>query len=331
MSTREESRNRLMTSYLLHRLLGMIPVLFGISILSFVIVVSAPGDPAALLVDFTQLNPEEQQAVRRELGLEDPIPVQYVKTMSALLTGQLRSIRTRQPTLDLVLEAAPTTLLLVGSTVVVGVLVGITLGILSAVRPYGLTDSLATVAALFGLSVPSFWLGLMLIVVFAENLHWLPATGLRPSGSNTWNPFEVVTHLVLPTFVMAASMIAAITRYTRSSMLAALRSDYVRTARAKGLSARRVLIHHALRNSLITTVTLLGVLVPILLGGSVVVESVFGLPGMGRLAVNAALARDYPVVMTTTMIAATLVVVCNLLTDLAYTMVDPQIRLGEAS
>ncbi|TAK21204.1 MAG: ABC transporter permease [Chloroflexota bacterium] len=317
-----------MPRYILYRLPLTILVLFGVSILTFAIVRLAPGDPSALLVDPTQLTREEQVAVRRELGLEDPLPVQYVRTVTALAAGELRSFRTRRPTVEMVLEAAPSTLLLVGSAVTIGVTIGVAMGAVAALRPYSRLDDAVSVLALFGLSVPSFWLGLMLIYVFAENLHWLPASGLRPSGSDTWNPLVVGPHLLMPTLVLASGMVAAVARYTRSSMLEALRSDYVRTARAKGLRESQVVVRHALRNSLITVVTLVGVLVPILLSGSVVVESVFGIPGMGRLAVSAALARDYPVVMTTTMVAAALVVLSSLVTDLGYTLVDPRIRLG---
>jgi peptide/nickel transport system permease protein len=317
-----------MNSYLVRRLLTLIPTLIGISILSFGIIVTAPGDPATLLVDPTQLTQEEMASVRRQLGLDDPLPVQYVRMMTGLVTGELRSLRTRQPTLVMVAEAAPTTLLLVGTTTLVGVLLGVAFGVISAVRPYSWQDNVVSVISLFGLSVPSFWLGLLLIIVFAGNLQWLPASGLRPSGTNTWHPLVILPYLILPTIVMASSMIAALTRYTRSAMLEALQSDYVRTARAKGLANRRVVVGHALRNSLVTTVTLLGVLLPILFSGSVVVESVFGLPGMGRLAVSAALGRDYPVVITTTMLAAVLVLASGLLTDLVYRFVDPRIRVS---
>ena len=174
-----------------------------------------------------------------------------------------------------------------------------------------------------------FGIVLVLIYVFAEILGWLPPSGIRPAGASGWNPLEMAPYLVLPALVLATGMIASLTRYTRSGMLETIHQDYVRTARAKGLGERRVIVGHALRNSLITVVTLLGVLTPILLSGSVVVESVFALPGMGRLAVGAAVGRDYPVVMTVNLLAATLVLVFNLLTDVAYSIVDPRIRVHE--
>jgi peptide/nickel transport system permease protein len=318
-----------MTTYLLRRLIEAVPVLIGISIISYLIVRLAPGDPAALLADFTQLSPEQQQEFRRQLGLEDPIPVQYVKMMAALLTGTLVSFRTGQSTIGLVIEAAPITLLLVIAAVAAAVLTGVLLGVISALKPYSALDNVVTVVALFGLSVPQFWLGLMLIFLFAENLGWLPAAGIRPTGAVAYDPFEMLPYLVLPTLVMATGMVAALTRYTRSAMLETLGQDFVRTARGKGLAERRVLLVHALRNSLITVVTLVGVLIPILLSGSVVVETVFAVPGLGRLAVSSALTRDYPVVITANLLAAAAVLLSNLLTDVAYTVVDPRIRVQE--
>jgi peptide/nickel transport system permease protein len=317
-----------MAKYLLRRLIEAVPVLIGISIISYLIVRLAPGDPAALLADFTQLTPAQQQEFRRQLGLEDPIPVQYVKMMAALFTGTLVSFRTGQSTIGLVLEAAPITLLLVIAAVAAAVLTGVLLGVVSALKPYSALDNVVTVLALFGLSVPQFWLGLMLIFLFAENLGWLPAAGIRPTGAVAYDPSEMLPYLVLPTLVMATGMVAALTRYTRSAMLETLGQDFVRTARGKGLAERRVLLVHALRNSLITVVTLVGVLIPILLSGSVVVETVFAVPGLGRLAVSSALTRDYPVVITANLLAAAAVLLSNLLTDVAYTVVDPRIRVG---
>src|SRR6476659_6789327 len=203
-----------MATYILRRLVEAVPVLIGISIISFVIVRLAPGDPAALLADFSQLNPDQQQELRRSLGLEDPLPVQYVRMMGALLSGRLVSFRTGQPTLEMVLEAAPITLVLVLASVAAGVLSGVILGVISALKQYSRTDNAVTVLALFGLSVPQFWLGLMLIFAFAENLGWLPAAGIRPTGSSNYNPFEMLPYFILPTLVLASGMVAALTRYT---------------------------------------------------------------------------------------------------------------------
>lgn len=318
-----------MTTYLIRRLLEAVPVLLGISIISFLVIRLAPGDPTALLADLSLLTPDERLELRQSLGLEDPLPIQYVKMIGALLTGELTSLRTGESTIRMVLDAAPTTVLLITGTIVVSVAVGVLLGVVSALRPHSRTDTILMALALFGLSVPSFWLGLMLIIVFAENLGWLPASGIRPQSGAASSPLDVLPYLVMPVVVLGSGIAAALMRFTRSSMLDSLGTDYVRTARSKGLTEWRVVFGHALRNSLVTVVTLVGVLIPILLSSTVVVETIFALPGMGRLAVTAALARDYPVVLTTNLLAAATVLIANLLTDLAYSLVDPRIRVNE--
>jgi peptide/nickel transport system permease protein len=318
-----------MTTYMIRRLIEAIPVLLGISIISFLVVRLAPGDPTALLADLSLLSEQERLALRQSLGLEESLPVQYVKMLGSLLTGDLTSLRTGESTIKMVLDAAPTTLLLIIGTILFSLLVGVCLGVVSALRPHSRTDTILMLIALFGLSVPSFWLGLMLIIVFAENLGWLPASGIRPQGATSVSPFDVVPYLILPVFVLGSGIAATMMRFTRSSMLDSLGTDYVRTARSKGLTEWRVVFGHALRNSLVTVVTLVGVLVPILLSSTVVVETIFALPGMGRLTVTAALSRDYPVVMTTNLIAAATVLLANLLTDVAYSLVDPRIRVHE--
>ena len=318
-----------MTAYLVRRLLEAIPVLLGISIISFLIIRLAPGDPTALLADISLLTPEERLELRQSLGLEDPLPIQYTKMLGALLTGDLTSLRTGEPTIKMVLDAAPTTLLLISGTIVFSLVVGVLFGVISAVRPYSRTDTVLMLLALFGLSVPSFWLGLILIIIFAENLGWLPASGIRPQGAMSVSFFDVLPYLIMPVIVLGSGIAASLMRFTRSSMLDSLGADYVRTARSKGLVEWRVVFGHALRNSLVTVVTLVGVLIPILLSSTVVVETIFALPGMGRLAVTAALSRDYPVVLTTNLLAAAAVLIANLLTDLAYSAVDPRIRVNE--
>jgi peptide/nickel transport system permease protein len=316
-----------MGRYILRRLVVAIPVLFGISIISFVIVQSAPGDPITLLTDVTRIEPEAVEALRKAYGLDQPIWVQYATMMRDLLTGGLRSFRTRQPTLEMLGDALPFTLILMALTIVVSLIIGIVLGVISALRPNTRLDDLVMVSALFGLSVPHFWLGLMAILLFAEVLGVLPSAGIRPIGSSGLNPVEMAPYLVLPVAVNASGLVAAIARYVRSGMLEALGQDYVRTARAKGLRERRVVLLHALRNSLITVVTLVGVLIPGLLSGSAIVEQVFGIPGIGRLAIGAALGRDYPLILTVNFYAATLVVFFNLVTDVAYTFVDPRVTV----
>jgi peptide/nickel transport system permease protein len=317
------------TAYLIRRVIEAIPVLLGISIISFLVVRLAPGDPTALLADLSLLSEAERLALRESLGLEDPLPIQYAKMLGALLTGDLTSLRTGESTVKMVLDAAPTTLLLIGGTILFSLIVGVTFGVVSALRPHSRTDTVLMVLALFGLSVPSFWLGLMLIIIFAESLGWLPASGIRPQGATGVSPLDVLPYLIMPVLVLGSGIAATLMRFTRSSMLDSLGTDYVRTARSKGLTEWRVVAGHALRNSLVTIVTLVGVLIPILLSSTVVVETIFALPGMGRLAVTAALARDYPVVLTTNLLAAATVLIANLLTDVAYSLVDPRIRVHE--
>jgi peptide/nickel transport system permease protein len=313
--------------YILRRLVIAVPVLLGISIISFLIVQAAPGDPISLLTDVTRLDPEAVAALRKRYGLDEPIWIQYATMMRDLLTGGLRSFRTRQPTLEMLGDALPFTLILMALTLVVSLVIGTVLGVISALRPNTRLDDFVMVTALFGLSVPHFWLGLMAILLFAELLGLLPSAGIRPIGSSGLNPVEMAPYLVLPVAVNASGLIASLARYVRSGMLEALGQDYVRTACAKGLQERTVVLLHALRNSLITVVTLVGVLIPGLLSGSAIVEQVFGVPGIGRLAIGAALGRDYPLIMTINFYAATLVVFFNLVTDVAYSLVDPRVKV----
>jgi peptide/nickel transport system permease protein len=304
----------------------MIPLLLGVSLISFAIIRLAPGDPARLLIAPEDTTAAQVAAVHQELGLDDPLPVQYVKTMKALVTGELRSFKTRQRILELIGQRLPTTLLLGGLAIVYGVVVGCTIGILQALRPNSKLDDAGTVISLFGFSMPGFWLASMLILLFSVRLHWFPVSGIRPVGSTRWSPIEMAPHLVLPTIVLGTGLMASIARYTRSSMLEALGQDYMRTARAKGLPARVVITRHALRNSLLPVITVLGYSLPLLVGGAAIVESIFALPGVGRLALDSVFARDYPVVLSINLMSAFAVLVGSLLADVLYAVADPQIR-----
>jgi peptide/nickel transport system permease protein len=317
-----------MTQYIVRRVLLMIPLLFGISLLSFAIIRLAPGDPARLLADPSMVTADQLEAARQELGLNDPPPVQYAKTMKALVTGELRSFKTRQRVIDMVSERLPTTLTIGGLAILIAIPLGIIVGVLQSLRPYSKLDDLGTLVSLFGFSVPTFWLALMLIMVFSVGLRWLPATGIRPPGSDRWDPREMLPYLVLPTFVLGSALIASVARYTRSSMLEALAQDYIRTARAKGLSEQLVVVRHALRNSLLPVITLVGFFLPFVVGGAVVTESIFALPGVGRLVLDSVFVRDYPVILSVNLMSATLVLVANLLADIGYAAADPRIRLG---
>jgi peptide/nickel transport system permease protein len=317
-----------MSGRLVQRVLMLVPMLIGISIISYGIIRAAPGDPTRLLADPEMLTAEQMAATRVQLGLDKPLPVQYVKTMQALLTGDLRSYKTRQPVLSMIGERLPTTLILTSLVLVFGFGFGIVLGVIQAVRPYSRLDDVLTVLSLFGFAVPAFWLALMLMLLFSVRLDWLPASGIRPTNATGWDPRQIAPYLVLPTIVLGTNLLAGVARYTRSSMLDALGQDYVRTARAKGVRDRAVILSHALRNSLLPVITLLGVQIPFLLGGSVAVESIFALPGIGRLALDSVVVRDYPVILTINVMIAVFVLVGNLLADLAYGLADPRVRTG---
>jgi peptide/nickel transport system permease protein len=316
-----------MRSYVTRRLLQLVPVLLGISLISFVIVRLAPGNPTALLVDTALLTPAERQRLDDDLGLTGPLPVQFVSVVGRLITGQLHSFRTGQPVLEVLRERFPVTAVLIGGAIVTAVLIGVPLGVLSAQRPYSRTDDWLSIGALCGVSVPSFWLGLILMFVFAGALPLLPVSGVRPAARLDYTWLDVLPHFVLPVAVLALTTLPPIVRHTRSAMLEELGQDYVRTARGKGASERVVLTRHALPNALRPVVTLIGTLVPILIGATAVIETVFAMPGIGRLIVEAALSRDYPTIMTLNLLTATAVLVANILVDVCYVVLDPRIEL----
>jgi len=316
-----------MNRYWLGRLLESVPLLFGVSILTFLIFRLAPGDPVALLIDPTMVSEEDRAAVRAELGLDEPLPVQYVSMMTGLLEGDLRSFKSRQPTTEVVADALPITILVGGGGLLIGLLLAIPLGSLAARRPGGWVDRFVSVAMTTGLAVPPFVLGLVLILLFTERWGLLPGSGIAPVGSVGLTGMDSVPYLVMPVSVVALGPATIFARYLRDSLGSVLREDYVRTARAKGLGEARVVTRHALRNAMLPVVSLLTTLIPVTLGGSVIVETLFGLPGLGSVTTRAALSRDYPVVMTSVLFVATLAVVTNLLIDLVYGWIDPRIRL----
>ncbi len=317
-----------MGHYIVRRLLQMIPLLIGVSVLSYAIIILAPGDPAKLLADPEKMTAESYVAMRAELGLDDPGPVRYAKTMSSLFTGELRSFRTQQRVVDAIGERLPTSLALGALAILFGLTLGMLIGIVQALRPYSRVDDVGTVLSLTGFSIPHFWFALMLVMLFSVRLRWLPSSGIRPIGASGWNPLEMAPYVVLPTIVLGTGLLAYVARFVRSSMLEALEQDYTRTARSKGLRERVVVVRHALRNSLLPVITIVGFLLPLLIGGAVVVEYVFALPGMGRLAVDAVFARDYPVILTVTIFSAIAVMIGNLAADVLYGVADPRIRYG---
>jgi len=293
--------------------------------LTFLLIHSAPGGPAVLVAgDMTKTQIEQ---ARQELGLDDPIPVQYARWASHVLKGNLgMSYSQGLPVGQLIIRRLPETLELVLTGLALAVVVGVMIGIVSARKQYSLIDQLSTGFAFFGMSVPVFWLGLMLIILFSINLQVLPSSGSYTLGAPA-TILDRLSHLVLPAIVLATANLAQIARYTRSSMLEVLNADYLRTARAKGLKERVVMNQHALRNALIPIVTVVALMVPRLVSGVAITESVFAWPGMGQLAVDSAMQRDYPMVMGITLMVSILVVITNFLTDLSYLALDPRVKL----
>lgn len=306
-----------MLQYVAKRLLSTIPVLLGISLLLFFMLRMLPGDPAQVLAG-QMATPKEIENIRHQLGLDRPIFVQYGIFLSRLALFDLgRSARTQNPVIKEVWARLPNTMLLAVVAISLACLFGIPAGIISAVRPYTWIDYLFTSMALFGISMPVFWLGLMLVVIFSIILQWLPA-----GGTGSWK------HIVLPSFTLAAFVVAFITRITRASMIETLSQDYTTTARSKGLKEQVVIVKHALKNALIPIITVVGLQFGLLLGGAVLTETVFAWPGLGRLIVDSILARDYPVIQGTILIFGLLYILVNLVVDLMYAYVDPRIRYG---
>jgi peptide/nickel transport system permease protein len=309
-----------MGRYLLRRLLQMIPVLFGVSLVVFFII-RLKGDPVLMLVPdyYTE---EQIQEVRRAYGLDKPILVQYIEFVGRAVQGDFgRSFQNRQPAWDLVMAALPRTAQLTLAALVIGVVVSVPLGIIAAIRRNSPIDLLVTFLAMVGRTLPSFWLGLMLILLFAVQLRWLPVSG---TGDLTGE--SPIRYLILPALTLATGLIATLTPLIRSSMLEVIREDYITTARAKGARERTVIFRHALRNALVPVVTMIGLNVAWLLGGAVIVEQVFAWPGMGRLMILAIFARDNAIVQAGLFVTSLIVMFSTLLVDVLYTWLDPRIR-----
>lgn len=317
-----------MQRYLLRRILQIIPVFLGITFISFAIVRLSPGDPIATMFPPEVLGRIDREVLREQLGLNDSVPVQYVKMMTNFFNGSLTSFQERQPTFQVLMDYLPITMLFATTAVLLALAIALPIAVFSALKPYSLVDNVTTLTALTGLSLPQFWIALVLVLIFSERLRWFPASGIRPITATGYDLAEMLPYMVMPTAVLVLGLLPAIVRYTRSSMLEVLGQDYIRTARSKGLSERRVVTFHALRNALIPVVTLIGAVFPLLLGGAVLIETIFGIPGLGRLAVRAAQTRDYPMILTLNMFAAFMVLISNTITDLIYTYLDPRIRLS---
>lgn len=318
-----------MGQYILRRLAISLPVLIGITIVTFIIINLAPGDPVNAMISpevAAELGPEWLEGQRRALGLDQPLPVRYVLWVGQLAQGNLGfSYQDRQPITDKIAERVMPTLRLMLTVQVFALAVALPIGILSALRQYSWIDYVATIFGFTAIAIPSFFLALAGIYVFAVKLKWVPTAGMATIGAPP-SFLDAVHHLILPAVVLGLAQAAPIIRYTRSSMLETVRQDYVRTARAKGLSERIVVSGHALRNALIPLITVIALTLPQLLGGAVIIEQVFSWPGMGTLAIAAVRGRDYPTIMAINLIGATAILVSNLLADVLYAWVDPRVK-----
>lgn len=314
-----------MIAFLVRRLVQGVLTVFLVTAIVFFLVNLAPGGPASIMRP--DMTPAERQALTLQMGLDKPIAVRYVAWLGAAVTGNFgTSLSSSLPVSQEIAQRLPNTAELAVLTLIISIVVGIVLGVVSAQRRNGLMDYLIRFISVAGLSVPVFWFAILLILLFSVSLHWLPSSGLS-SGAG-FDAGDRVSHLIMPVLVLSLITLPNIIRFARSSMLDTLTQDYVRTARAKGLKEVRIVYYHVLRNALIPVISTVGVLVPRLLGGAVITETVFGWPGMGQLMFQAASGRDYPMVMGITVVMAVAVVVMNLAVDIAYSAIDARIRVA---
>ncbi len=317
-----------MGPYFRRRLLQLVPLLFGISIVVFVVIQAAPGGPeGSLLATGRFIDPAVLEAYRHRLGVDQPVSVQYGRWLAAAVRGDLGiSFSTTRPVFDMILERLPATIELMGVALLVALALAIPIGLRSALRPGGVFDLASTAAALLGLAMPVFWFGLLLQLAFAVKLGWLPVAGTHTVGLDAAG--DHIAHLVLPAIVLSFRYVAAWSRYFRSSLQDVLGADFVRTARAKGLTGGAVIRVHLIRNALIPLLTIVALNVADLFAGAVITETVFAWPGIGRLFVQAMFARDYPLLMGVLLLGSVAVVGFNLIADLLYGVLDPRIRYG---
>ena len=317
-----------MGAYIIKRLLQAVPLLIGISFVAFAMLRLAPGGPMAVYAQNPSMTEADLRRIEHLLGLDQPVHIQYVKWASGMLSGQLGfSYRTGRPVGAIILERVPATIELMGCAYLIAITLGVTTGVTSALRRYSVFDYLATPGAMVGLSVPIFWFGLLVIILFSATLHWIPSGGIASLGA----PFSIqdrLFHLIGPASVLGLWMTAVWSRYTRSSILEVIGQDFVRTARAKGLRSNAVLLRHTLRNAMIPLVTLAGLEFRNLFGGALITETVFSWPGVGRLYIDSLNYQDYSVILGLLLVTSVMVVVGSLLADLGYAVVDPRIRLA---
>ena len=314
-----------MTGYILKRLLAAIPVLFGLTVIVFGLMALIPGDPATAILG-AYATPENVERLNRQLGLDRPLVGQYFTWLGNLLQGDMgRSFSQNRPVADIVFERFHATLILAGTALVICSVLGLLAGVISAVRQYGVADKAVTFVVLIGISTPSFWLGLLLILVFAVQLRWLPASGMYAVYGGGDLP-DLLRHLILPAVTLAVVATGVIARLTRTAMLEVLRQDYIRTARAKGLSERRVIWRHAFKAALVSVIPVIGIQAGFVMGGAVYIETVFQWPGIGSMLVTAISTRDLLLVQGGVLVVAAAYVLFNLAADIAQSLLDPRLR-----
>ncbi len=315
-----------MTSYIARRTAQMIPLLLGVTVVLFGVIQAAPGGPEGALLESDRfIDPAVIEAYRARLGVDQPVPVQYARWIGAAAKGDLGvSFSTTRPVAEMIIERLPATLELMGASFLLAALLAFALGVFSAARQYSWFDHLGTGLSFVGIAMPVFWFALILQLVFGVWLGWLPVAGTETVGATSLG--DHLRHLVLPATVLSLRYVAGWSRYLRSSMLGALRTDYVRTARAKGLAERSVVGGHALRNAMIPVISVMALNLSGLFSGAVITETIFAWPGIGRMFVQAMFSRDYPLLMGILLLGSTMVVVFNLVADILYGLLDPRIR-----
>ncbi|EJO5347811.1 ABC transporter permease [Clostridium botulinum] len=313
-----------MCKYIQKRIVEAIPILIFISIVSFFLIKLAPGDPIKTFIN-PQMAPSDIARIRHNLGLDKPIYIQYILWLKNVLKGNLGySLINYRPISTQIIERLPATLLLMGSSLLISLILGIILGVISAINKNKLIDNIISVISYIGISIPSFWFAMILIYIFSVNLKLLPSIGMHTIGVDS--KLDVLKHLILPCTVLSLGNISIITRYIRSNVISELSEDYVMIAYAKGLSKKRILYKHILKNALLPVITILGMSLPDLVAGAFITETIFGWPGMGRLGIKAIFGFDYPVIMGITMLTSILLILGNLLADIFYNLIDPRIK-----
>ena len=313
--------------YLIRRLLLVIPAMLGISLVLYTVLALAPGDPFSELTTNPSVPPEVAAALRAKFGLDDPVWVRYVRWLSAMLHGDWGFSFTSRVNVDtLIMQRLPTTLIVIGAAQVIAILVALPVGVLAGTRPYSLFDQIANTLAFVGFSLPPFFTGLLLILLFSIQLDWLPFVYRSDINATGWAFYwEHIKQSIMPVMVLGLFQGASLVRYVRSSVLDVVKLDYVTTARSKGIGERRVITKHVVRNALIPVVTLVALQMPIVFGGAIVTEQIFRVPGIGSLLIAAMLSNDTPVVMAVTFVFSCLVILCNLIADMLYAWLDPRI------